>query len=623
MTGAVKVAFICCLIPGISCQNWAIFMPQSVQGLSGSCVQIPCTFSLPYGWDHLLDASCEAIWKRGTWGQGKVFESILTGDNIGLNILPWVLTGNLREKNCTTIFHWMPGYKQGSYYFGLECDNQLKYDFQSSVFISFQGSHPIINIAPSRVMIGTQVRLTCSALVTCPFLRPTLTWTPRIGHVEEVMEPTMITSIMHFTASQLHSGLRFQCSVVYWRQDGMRDIWDRKSVTFDVYYPPRTTSVSYNNNGSVTEGTGVTLHCNSDANPPVKKYTWFKVDTNAKETPVGYGMSHSTTVSETNSRFYCRAINSYGTQNSSIAQIDVLFSPKDTQVMVTPPGPVLEGSSVSLACRSHANPPPTHYTWYKDGNQEEETTGVLVLNGTELISGTEYRCIAKNNLGANMSPKFQLIIQLAPEILPSSSCIEESSKFRCSCRSRGNPLPSLIWELAGEAIKDSADIPIRETRLGNSETRSSITLSLADEDVSSLVCRSINSQGNDSFTFSKAQQGLLSTSILIGPLMGVLGMLVCVSLIFLFYRKRKVSRSPHAAPETRTQVDAIYTNTALLERRGGDEEDSVHYADVNFVKLQARREGGLGGEEGVRGLASQTDEYAQVYPHCRRHSGGD
>lgn len=197
--------------------------------------------------------------------------------------------------------------------------------------------------------------------------------------------------------------------------------------------PPNNTSVTYS--GPVKEGSLVTLTCNTNSNPAANNYTWYQLD-GEQGTAVGFEKMHSTTVTEARSQFYCTVSNGYGAQTSSVAHIDVLckssqlytdgkcwqatwierllplpVSPKETTVFVDKDGPILEGSFVTLFCKSRANPPVTNYTWYKDNEQEVCSGSVLVIEVVDSSHSGNYLCAAENELGDDLSAAYQLDIQ--------------------------------------------------------------------------------------------------------------------------------------------------------------------------------------------------------------------
>ncbi|KAJ8289712.1 hypothetical protein GJAV_G00004430 [Gymnothorax javanicus] len=57
MSGLEKIILIGCLLQGVLGKEWAAWMPERIEALSGSCVQIPCRFEIPK--DHWKPASEE------------------------------------------------------------------------------------------------------------------------------------------------------------------------------------------------------------------------------------------------------------------------------------------------------------------------------------------------------------------------------------------------------------------------------------------------------------------------------------------------------------------------------------------------------------------------------------
>ncbi|XP_045074526.1 B-cell receptor CD22-like [Coregonus clupeaformis] len=99
--------------------------------------------------------------------------------------------------------------------------------------------------------------------------------------------------------------------------------------TLTVIYAPKNTSVSVSPSGEIVERSSVTLTCNSDANPPVDKYTWYKKNVTS---PKASGQSYSITniSSEDSGEYYCEAVNEVGAKNSTSQWI--IIAGKQTSV---------------------------------------------------------------------------------------------------------------------------------------------------------------------------------------------------------------------------------------------------------------------------------------------------
>lgn len=97
-----------------------------------------------------------------------------------------------------------------------------------------------------------------------------------------------------------------------------------------------------------------------------------------------------------------------------------LVPPKETTVLVNSDGPVVEGSAVTLLCRSRAKPPVSNYTWYKDGKEVGEAGQSLLLASLEPSHAGDYRCSAVNQLGETVSPPTQLDVLCESPLPPST-----------------------------------------------------------------------------------------------------------------------------------------------------------------------------------------------------------
>ncbi|XP_016302890.1 sialic acid-binding Ig-like lectin 10 [Sinocyclocheilus anshuiensis] len=368
--------------------------------------------------------------------------------------------------------------------------------------------------------------------------------------------------------------------------------------------------------GLVLEGRSVTLSCSSDANPAVN-YTWYR-DTEELLNPVQTGPNLTINNTDTThiGRYYCRAENKHGTQNTSVL-LDVQYAPKNTSVRINPAGLVLEGHSVTLSCSSDANPA-VNYTWYRDTERPlnpVQTRPNLTINNTDSTHSGRYYCRAENKHGTQ-NTSVLLDVQFAPKI--SSSC-SQNSVMACVCEAHGNPCPTLEWRLSGHVLANSTETYISEEMLGSTGVKSVLTIhqSLTDTDV--LQCFSANIYGSASQQFQAIpppqKTSFHHPSVLLGAAVGMsVMMIVCITKL-CYERKEKPleTRQDNTSGLILTQTaialdndgQFVNANNGMLSSTAPSATESLHYSSIDFTNTEPPP-----GE--IRGIASLTSEYAAV-----------
>ncbi|XP_036412877.1 B-cell receptor CD22-like [Colossoma macropomum] len=160
--------------------------------------------------------------------------------------------------------------------------------------------------APEEVTEGETAVLTCKT--TCSLTDPTFIWYKN-GH--PLTTKTIKNNQLHLQTVSSEDAGSYSCAV-----RGYQHLHST-AHNLTVRYPPKNVSVSISPSGGVLVGFSVDLSCSSDANPPVKNYSWFK---EGGTPPVGSGHSYSPLQSGS---YYCEAQNEHGAQRSDLMPVNL------------------------------------------------------------------------------------------------------------------------------------------------------------------------------------------------------------------------------------------------------------------------------------------------------------
>ncbi|KAG5268554.1 hypothetical protein AALO_G00213840 [Alosa alosa] len=307
-------------------RSYSVSLPERLYALGGFCVVIPCSFDIPDFETKLnISKSINGLWIKG----GKKFDNLPVVFNGTTNITKLFerieITGNLHQRDCTTIFYNVNQSHADKYHFRTEMTNEL-YTFKESFCLIVEDSPLSPRVSEmSEVSEGTSVNLTCTAAAPCPSQSPTITWSPPTGnthtHIQDEKDGNRsLVSFLTFTASHSHHGRKIYCTASYPRQNGSSVEANSTVQILRVLFSPVNVVASVSTSGPAAEGCSVTLTCSSSvANPPVQNYTWFR---RGQHTPIGSGQTLTFNLSSSDEgQYYCRAEHPQGGKESAAVNL--------------------------------------------------------------------------------------------------------------------------------------------------------------------------------------------------------------------------------------------------------------------------------------------------------------
>ncbi|XP_047206530.1 B-cell receptor CD22-like [Girardinichthys multiradiatus] len=434
-----------------------ITTPKPTAALSGSCLNVPCSFTAAPG-SKVFDSIQET---RGAWiKNGNYIYNINNG--VDTNLVN--ITGNLSQKNCTSLFSNINKSQAGEYFLRIEnggykttaCSDPLQITVEDSPW------SPSINISGGDLKEHQSVTITCSALTPCPHSPPELTWNlQQDSHrqTEKNTDGTFTTKIQeNITLSDTHDGYNIRCSARYPVNGGNKTA--ETAVTLSVSYAPRNTSASIRPSGLVSAGSWVELNCSSRAKPP-SSFTWFR---NSKHGAINVSVGHIYSFSVTEGgEFYCVATNDLGNETSSRICVGVKDSPWSPSINISG-GDLKEHQSVTITCSALTPCPhsPPELTWnlQQDSHRQTEknTDGTFTTKIQENITlsdthdGYNIRCSARYPVnGGNKTAEtaVTLSVSYAPRntsaSISPSGLVSAGSWVELNCSSRAKPHASFTW----------------------------------------------------------------------------------------------------------------------------------------------------------------------------------
>ncbi|XP_010779270.1 vascular cell adhesion protein 1, partial [Notothenia coriiceps] len=253
--------------------------PQEMEALSGSCLQIPCNFSINAEETFDRTGPTSGLWIKSNYYYYFGSKVVFNG-NMMENIYPMSLTGDLSQKDCSTLFSSVITSYTGSYLFRIDNRPLRRTETCDPLQIKVKDSprSPTIEI-PGDLKEAESVTVTCSAPAPCPHSPPKLTWTLQQdppNTMEENPDRTFTTKIQKtLTLTDQHDGFNITCSASYPVNEGKDVKTAEETKTLHVSYAPKDVTVVVSPADPVSVGSLVNLTCSCRGIRAADGFAWL------------------------------------------------------------------------------------------------------------------------------------------------------------------------------------------------------------------------------------------------------------------------------------------------------------------------------------------------------------
>ncbi|XP_059577388.1 sialoadhesin [Alligator mississippiensis] len=497
--------------------SWGVTSPESLRGVRGSCVVMPCTFSYP---DSVsATQGIVAIWYKDFDGQRTTVYHSAAPEEVDAGFRDRTqLIGDPAALNCTLLLRDVGVGDNDKYKFRFEIVGGDRWVDARGVVLTVTDVPDSPTIASvEEVMEDTTVSFVCSSPYVCPYDSIALQWS---GYNQEA---STVSGTMQLDTSGTQSQQTLTTSFSW--KDHKKKLQCELSVgslraageiTVKVKHAPKGVEALISpatKNIRVGDSVSLTCHVNS-SHPEVTTYRWFKnraalsgnqILTFHSVTRADYGL------------YYCEVENPIGMTAAKAVTLNIFSA----VISASPATASREGSTVTLTCDVPGEErQDLSYTWYKNNVWlKEGAARALVFLAVATSDTGYYSCKVQNDKGSEMSQAISLTV-LYPPRTPAITLFQDMQEGKlaivhCMVDSHPSSKLSLYRDKVLLATTDSHAAP--NQRVSITASRNSLKLEIhhvQPEDDGEYECTATNDYGT-----STASQKFLAQAarVLISP----------------------------------------------------------------------------------------------------------